>query len=97
MLSAGGDYLYGAFTYRLWTTLALGRTLMVDDFCAVGLAGERTPAHALFAAADEVAQQHECEAVCVKFLDGDRAEQNWHSYADGAAYVPIPAVAKRID
>ncbi|MBK1668520.1 hypothetical protein CKO28_10800 [Rhodovibrio sodomensis] len=97
VLTAGDRYVYGAFTYSPWTTLALGRTLMVDDFCALGLAGERAPVKALFDAADRLAVQQSCQSVCVKFLDGDRTERAWHTHPDAAAYFPIPALAKRID
>lgn len=97
VLTAGDAYVYGAFTYAPWTTLALGRTLMVDDFCALGIAGERAPVSALFDAADRLAAQQGCQSVCVKFLDGHRDQRAWHTHADAAAYFPIPAMAKRID
>lgn len=97
VLTAGDAYVYGAFTYSPWTTLALGRTLMVDDFCAAGIAGERAPVRALFDTADHLAAHHGCQSVCVKFLDGDRDDQSWHTHPDAAAYFPIPAMAKRID
>ena len=97
VLTAGDAYVYGAFTYSPWTTLALGRTLMVDDFCAAGIAGERAPVRALFDTADHLAADRGCQSVCVKFLDGDRDDQAWHTHPDAAAYFPIPAMAKRID
>jgi hypothetical protein len=97
VLTAGDSYIYGAFTYRPWTSLALGRTLMVDDFCAVSLVGERAPVEALFDAADRLAEQQSCQSVCVKFLDGDREDQAWHTHPAAAAYFPLPAMAKRID
>ena len=97
VLTAGESYIYGTFTYSPWTTLALGRTLMVDDFCAVGLAGERAPVKALFDTADQLAERHGCQSVCVKFLDGDREEKAWHTHPEAAAYFPLPAMAKRID
>ena len=97
VLTAGEPYIYGTFTYSPWTTLALGRTLMVDDFCAVGLAGERAPVKALFDTADQLAERQGCQSVCVKFLEGDREEKAWHTHPEAAAYFPLPAMAKRID
>lgn len=97
VLTAGDAYLYGAFTYRPWTTLALGQTLMVDDFCAVGMAGDRSPGKALLDAAERMAVGLGCQSVCVKFLAADHEEQTWHTHAHSSAYFSIPALAKRVE
>lgn len=97
VLTAGGNYLYGVFTYGEWVTLALGRTLMVDDFCAVGLDGDEAPVRVLLDSADALAARQGCQSVCVKFLDGDRNPTSWHPHAVGAQYFPLQAMAKRVD
>jgi hypothetical protein len=97
VLTAGSEHLYGAFTYGEWTTLALGRTLMIDDFCAVGLEGEQTPARVLLESADALAARQGCKSVCVKFLDSDRDPASWNPHAVGAQYFPLQAMAKRVD
>lgn len=91
------EYVFGIFTYGVWNTLALGRCLMVDDFCAAEVPGDSSPSSELLDAAEHLAERTGCEAVCVKFLDGTREHRAWSTHAvAGSAYFELPAVAKRI-
>lgn len=91
------DYVYGVFTYTMRRTLAIGCSLIVDDFCASSLGNDPVPANALLQAADELAGQHGCRSVCIHFLDSTVYEQiDLPGVASGGSYSPLAAMTKMI-